>query len=96
MRKGFRLAALLVSAVMALGMSACANEPDLEGSELILDARKAYAELDSARVTMTNEETGEIDRSLPSSMMKRTSACSLIMARTAMTFMHSLITASRI
>ena len=63
MKKGFRIFALIASAVTALGiLSACANEPELEGSELILDARKAYAELDSAKVTMTNEETGEVDQ----------------------------------
>ena len=63
MRKGLMLTSLLAAAVTALAMlSGCAAEPENEGSELILDARKAYAELDSAKVIMTNEETGETDQ----------------------------------
>ena len=62
MRVGLK--ALVLTAALAVTglLSGCAGADAPEGAELILDARKAYAELDSARVIMTNTETGEVDQ----------------------------------
>ncbi|MBQ7069727.1 MAG: hypothetical protein IJM87_00400 [Ruminococcus sp.] len=62
MRLGFK-ALVLTAALAVTGLfSGCAGINDPKGADLILDARKAYAELDSARVIMTNTETGEVDQ----------------------------------
>ena len=49
--------------IIVLALTGCiGEEPDVEGGELIKKARDAYASLDSARVTMTNTETGECEQ----------------------------------
>ncbi|MCR5815814.1 MAG: hypothetical protein K6F91_02905 [Ruminococcus sp.] len=40
----------------------CMEAPDVEGGDKIKKAREAYASLDSARVVMTNTETGECEQ----------------------------------
>lgn len=42
-------------------LSGCSSD-DVEGGELIKEARKAYTSLNSAVVTMTNEQTGEVEQ----------------------------------
>ena len=43
-------------------LTGCATAEPLPGEELILAARQSYASLDSARVTVTNAETGAIEQ----------------------------------
>ncbi len=62
MRIFTRIAAAAVSAAAAFCMAGCSLESDVEGGDLIKKAREAYKELDSARVTMTNTATGEIEQ----------------------------------
>ena len=54
-----KLACLITAAGAAVMLACCGEAPDVEGGELIKKARDAYSSLDSARVTMTNIETGE-------------------------------------
>ena len=54
-----RLACIALSLSAALALVSCGEVPDVEGGELIKKARDAYASLDSARVVMTNMESGE-------------------------------------
>lgn len=53
------LVSLIGAAVM---LASCGEAADVEGGELIKKAREAYASLESARVTMTNTETGECEQ----------------------------------
>ena len=54
---------VLIAAVMSLGLlTGCGEVKDAEGADLILNARKEYAELDSAKVIMANLSTGEVDQ----------------------------------
>lgn len=55
-----KLAAVLMS-VACLLLSSC-GEPEVAGDNLINDARDAYTKLDSAKVVMTNVDTGEVDQ----------------------------------
>ena len=54
-----RLACIALSLSAALALVSCGEVPDVKGGELIKKARDAYASLDSARVVMTNMESGE-------------------------------------
>ncbi|WP_028511122.1 hypothetical protein [Ruminococcus sp. NK3A76] len=59
--KRYSITALLV--VMIAMLTGCIwDTPDVEGGELIKKAREAYTSLDSARVVMTNTETGECEQ----------------------------------
>ncbi|MBR6336167.1 MAG: hypothetical protein IKR76_00380 [Ruminococcus sp.] len=60
MRKLRLLFPLLLLPVLLL--TGCMEPDDVEGGELIKKAREAYASLDSARVVMTNTETGECEQ----------------------------------
>ena len=57
-----RVKALAVCAVLFLstviGIAGCGN-PDIVGNNLVMQAREDYSELDSARVVMTNVDTGK-------------------------------------
>ncbi len=52
---------MLCTAVMAV-FCGCSLSADAEGGELIKAARKEYTELDSAKVIMTNLESGEVEQ----------------------------------
>jgi hypothetical protein len=56
------MAALLAAAMVPAVLTGCGSVKDAEGADLILDARKEYAQLDSAKVIMTNLGTGEVDQ----------------------------------
>lgn len=56
------IAVILIAAAAAVTFCSCFAEKDVEGGELIKNARKAYAELNSARVVMTNTATGDIEQ----------------------------------
>ncbi|MBR1765023.1 MAG: hypothetical protein IJ746_06465 [Ruminococcus sp.] len=57
-----RMIAALTAAAAGLCMTACMGAKDAEGAELIKQARSDYKSLDSARVLMTNTETGEVEQ----------------------------------
>lgn len=55
----------IISAIMAcfvVILSSCGVQPSVEGDDLINKAREAYKSLDSAKVIMTNEDTGEAEQ----------------------------------
>ena len=54
-----KLACLITAVGAAIVLASCGEVPDVEGGELIKKAREAYSSLESARVIMTNTETGE-------------------------------------
>ena len=54
-----KLACLITAGGAAIVLASCGEVPDVEGGELIKKAREAYSSLESARVIMTNTETGE-------------------------------------
>ena len=56
----FRFIIPLLAAVLCLG--SCSLSQDAEGGDLIKAARKAYKELQSAHVIMTNTSTGEVEQ----------------------------------
>lgn len=58
-RFGAAAAALLIFVGL---LSGCSLQKDVEGGELIRQARKDYTALDSAKVIMTNMDTGEQDQ----------------------------------
>lgn len=59
----FKRLGALAAASCVLMFSACAEiTPQVEGDELISKARSDYRALDSAKVIMTNTETGEIEQ----------------------------------
>lgn len=47
---------------LTLGLCGCSLTQDKAGSDLIKAARKDYTSLDSAKVIMTNESTGEVEQ----------------------------------
>ncbi len=55
-------AAITAAVCSAVLLCSCFAEKDVEGGELIKKARKAYKELDSAKVVMTNMNTGEVEQ----------------------------------
>ena len=57
-----RIAAALAAAAAAFTLAACAGVGDAKGADLIKQARSDYKALDSARVIMTNTETGEVEQ----------------------------------
>lgn len=59
--KHFKTAAAALTAAVCLFCSSC-GEPELRHDELVNKAREAYADLDSAKVVITNEDTGEIEQ----------------------------------
>lgn len=50
------------AALSALILTSCSLNPRVDGDELIKKAREEYKALDSAKVIMTNTETGEIEQ----------------------------------
>lgn len=58
MKKG--LLGLISAAAMML--CSCGIQPSVEGDDLINKAREDYKSLDSAKVVMTNEDTGEVEQ----------------------------------
>lgn len=50
------------AATAALIFSSCSVNPSVEGEDLIKRAREEYKALDSARVVMTNTDTGEVEQ----------------------------------
>ena len=50
------------AALSALILTSCSLNPSVDGDELIKKAREEYKALDSAKVIMTNTETGEIEQ----------------------------------
>ncbi len=52
--------ALMACFVLVLG--SCGIQPSVDGDDLIKNARKEYKALDSAKVIMTNEDTGEAEQ----------------------------------
>ncbi len=59
---GRRLAAVLTAAVILMSLSACGSSDPVAGEDYILAARAEYVELDSARVDVVNDETGESEQ----------------------------------
>ncbi|MCD7846485.1 MAG: hypothetical protein LUG49_00395 [Oscillospiraceae bacterium] len=59
---GKRLMAVMMAAVMALSLTACGDDYVVAGEDYILAARAAYVELDSARVDVINDNTGESEQ----------------------------------
>ncbi len=59
--KYFKTAAAALAAAVCLFCSSC-GEPELKHDELINKAREDYAALDSAKVVITNENTGEVEQ----------------------------------
>lgn len=56
------IGAVLAAIVGIMCLAGCSLSGDKAGGERIKAARKAYTELDSARVTMTNTATGEVEQ----------------------------------
>lgn len=54
--------AITTAATVAAAVSSCGVTPSAEGEDLIKAARKDYKALDSAKVTMTNVETGAVEQ----------------------------------
>jgi len=59
---GKRLMALMMAAVVALSLTSCGDDYVVAGEDYILAARAAYVELDSARVDVINDDTGESEQ----------------------------------
>lgn len=59
---GKRLLSVTLAAVMALSLTACGEDYPVAGEDYILAARAAYIELDSARVDVINDDTGESEQ----------------------------------
>lgn len=59
MKRTISLLIIIVSIISML--TACSSEP-VAGEDLILAARQAYTELDSARVDVVNDDTGESEQ----------------------------------
>ncbi len=59
---GKRIAAVFTAAVILLGLTACGDDYEVAGEDYILAARAAYTELDSARVDVINDDTGESEQ----------------------------------
>lgn len=57
----FKTAAVIFIAAAAIGLTACGKEP-FDGEDLVEAARDAYESYDSARVLITNEDTGEVEQ----------------------------------
>lgn len=54
--------ALLMAVITTMTLAGCSGEAPVAGEEYILAARKAYRELDSARVDIINDDTGESEQ----------------------------------
>ncbi len=59
---GRRLMAVLTAAVILLSLTACGNSDPVAGEDYILAARAEYVALDSARVDVVNDDTGESEQ----------------------------------
>ena len=57
-----KLKGLAACLTAALCLSACSLSADVEGGDLIKKARESYTSLDSARVTMTDTATGQVEQ----------------------------------
>lgn len=57
-----KICLFVIAFVMIFALAACGVTEPAAGEELILAARKAYAALDSARVDVVNDETGEAEQ----------------------------------
>lgn len=59
---GRRLMAVITAAVILMSLTACGESDPVAGEDYILAARAAYVELDSARVDVVNDNTGESEQ----------------------------------
>lgn len=57
-----RFLAVILVFMMAFAATGCATGKPLPGEELVLSAREWYTSLDSARVEVVNDETGEAEQ----------------------------------
>lgn len=57
-----RFLAVLLAAMLALSLAGCADSDMVAGEEYILKARQEFRQLDSARVDVINDDTGESEQ----------------------------------